>query len=131
MYVFNLFQQWISSATFSFDFKLSKQLCCRQKRLPEGILVKKCSKKVLKIHMKTPASEFFFNKVGALHPATSLRRDSDTGVSGEFCKLFQNALFAEYVRRLLLCGISLSSCFYNCLYPYADLIFCLLHYQAI
>ena len=40
-----------------------------------------------KIHMKTPVSEFLFNKVTSLYPATSLNERTPTQVfSDEFCK---------------------------------------------
>ena len=44
----------------------------------------------------------FFNNVAGLKPGAYPKRDSGTGVSYEFCEIFKNTFFIEYLRWLLL-----------------------------
>ena len=40
-----------------------------------------------------PVLETLFYKIAGFRPATLLKRDSGTGVSCEFCKIFKNIFF--------------------------------------
>ena len=44
----------------------------------------------------------FLIKLQAFRPVTFLKRDSNTGVSCEYCKIFKNSFFMEHLRLLLL-----------------------------
>ena len=66
----------------------------------EGVLRKRCSKKFRKFHRKSSALESLFNKVAGLKALLKilLKRDSNTGVSCEICKIFKNTYFEEHLR---------------------------------
>ena len=51
-----------------------------QKEPPEVFYEKKCSYKFHKYHRKTPVPEFLSDNVAGLRLATSLKRESGTGV---------------------------------------------------
>ena len=53
--------------------------------------VKGCSEKFRKIHKKTPLPENYRLKVYSF-----IKRDFDTAVSCEFCKIFENTVFIEH-----------------------------------
>ena len=42
--------------------------------------------------------ESLFNEVKGLRPATLLKRDSNTGVSCQYCEIFKNTYFEELLR---------------------------------
>ena len=52
--------------------------------------------------MKTPVPESLFNKVAGLQFTTLLKKDSNIGVSREFCEIFKNIDFVDISERLLM-----------------------------
>ena len=52
--------------------------------------------------MKTPVPESLFNKVAGLQFTTLLKKDSNIGVSREFCEIFKNIDFVDICERLLM-----------------------------
>ena len=73
-----------------------------QKQPAELFFKKSCSINFCKIHRETPVLKSLFNKVAGLRPATSWKRDSDTGV---FLWILRN--FLEH----LFWSISANDCF--------------------
>ena len=52
--------------------------------------------------MKTPVPESLFNKVAGLQFTTLLKKDSNIGVSREFCEIFKNIDFVDISEELLM-----------------------------
>ena len=52
---------------------------------------------VTKFKGKHLCQSLFFNKAAGLRPATSLKRDSGTGFSCEFCEISKNTFFTEHL----------------------------------
>ena len=64
-----------------------------QKQSFADVLQNRCSQKFRKFHRKAIVLESFLIKLRAFRPATLLKRDSNTGVFCETCKIFKNTFF--------------------------------------
>ena len=68
---------------------------------------KSCSSKFRNIHWKPPVYESISNKVADLRTAILLKRESNSGVSYEYCKIF--GCFEVVFIRMISCRIDESS----------------------
>ena len=74
----------------------------RRSSCPKVFPKRRCLKKLHKNHRKAPVLEYFFKKAAVWSLRFYLKRTLAQGFSGEFCEIFKNTFFIEYLRWLLL-----------------------------
>ena len=85
---------WFSWGIF---FKGDEKLFI-QKQPPEVFKKKSYLLKFPNIHRKPPVLDHFLIKLQTFRPAILLKRNSNTDVSYEYCKIFKNTYFEEHLR---------------------------------